>query len=78
MSASPQIAIVGATGAVGAEMLNCLETSAPAGARVALFASPRSAGQSLSFRGAPSSRFLHRPKKYRANTRPSRRRRARW
>jgi aspartate-semialdehyde dehydrogenase len=54
MSASPQIAIVGATGAVGAEMLNCLETSAPAGARVALFASPRSAGKSLSFRGAPS------------------------
>ncbi|HMP61795.1 MAG TPA: aspartate-semialdehyde dehydrogenase, partial [Phenylobacterium sp.] len=47
------VAVVGATGAVGAELLACLERrSFPVG-RLRLLASPRSAGQTLSFRGAP-------------------------
>jgi aspartate-semialdehyde dehydrogenase len=44
------IAVVGATGAVGAEMLKCLETAAPAGTKVRALASPRSAGKRLAFR----------------------------
>lgn len=47
------VAVVGATGAVGAEMLACLETLAPAGTKVTAFASPRSAGKTLQFRNAP-------------------------
>jgi aspartate-semialdehyde dehydrogenase len=47
------VAVVGATGAVGAEMLACLETSAPADIKVTAHASPRSAGKTLQFRGAP-------------------------
>lgn len=50
---SPLIAVIGATGAVGAEMLRCLETAAPAGARVRLFASTRSIGRAVTFRGVP-------------------------
>ncbi len=50
---TPMIAVIGATGAVGAEMLACLETMAPAGAQVRLFASERSVGKTALFRGAP-------------------------
>jgi aspartate-semialdehyde dehydrogenase len=45
------IAIVGATGAVGGEMLKCVERSRMAVGRVKLFASERSAGRRLPFRG---------------------------
>jgi len=49
---NPVVAIVGATGAVGREMLAILEQRAfPIGA-LRLFASPRSAGSRLPFRGA--------------------------
>lgn len=48
----PLIAVIGATGAVGAEMLACLETMSPAGARVRLVASERSVGRTATFRGA--------------------------
>ena len=45
------VAVIGATGAVGAEMLRCLETSSyPTGALKA-FASERSAGKRFKFRG---------------------------
>lgn len=50
---APAIAVIGATGAVGGEMLRCLEQRAPAGAEIRLFASQRSAGKALAFRGAP-------------------------
>ena len=52
-NSSPLVAVIGATGAVGGEMLKCLEASAPAGTRVRLFASERSIGKTASFRGAP-------------------------
>ena len=45
------IAVVGATGAVGAEMLKCLEAAAPPKTKVRALASPRSAGKRLPFRG---------------------------
>ena len=45
------VAVVGATGAVGREMLDCLETSSLAPKRIGLFASKRGAGRELSFRG---------------------------
>ena len=48
----PLIAVIGATGAVGAEMRACLETMAPAGAQVRLFASERSVGKTATFRNA--------------------------
>lgn len=47
----PSLAIVGATGAVGAELMLCLEQCNFALSRLRLFASPRSAGRSLRFRG---------------------------
>jgi aspartate-semialdehyde dehydrogenase len=48
---SPHIAIVGATGAVGIEMLRCLERrNFPVG-QLTLLASARSAGKKLTFRG---------------------------
>jgi aspartate-semialdehyde dehydrogenase len=47
----PALAIVGATGAVGAELMLCLEQCNFPLSRLQLFASPRSAGQSLRFRG---------------------------
>ena len=51
MSTSPHIAIAGATGAVGAEMLKCLEErNFPVG-KLTLLASARSAGRKLIFRG---------------------------
>jgi len=47
----PHIAIVGATGAVGIEMLNCLEERNFQCASITLLASARSAGKTLDFRG---------------------------
>jgi aspartate-semialdehyde dehydrogenase len=53
MNAKPHVAIVGATGAVGLEMLKTLEKrNFPAG-KLTLLASARSAGQKLTFRGQP-------------------------
>lgn len=50
-AASKTVAVIGATGAVGAEMLRCLEESTfPTGALKA-FASERSAGKRFKFRG---------------------------
>src|SRR5688572_31438024 len=51
MSGQPTIAIVGATGAVGAELLGCMERrNFPVG-ELRLLASARSAGKELGFRG---------------------------
>jgi aspartate-semialdehyde dehydrogenase len=47
------VAIVGATGAVGLELIGCLERRAFPVASLRLLASPRSAGRSLNFRGRP-------------------------
>jgi aspartate-semialdehyde dehydrogenase len=53
MKANPTVAIVGATGAVGAEFIGCLESrNFPVGTLKAL-ASARSAGKTVSFRGQP-------------------------
>jgi aspartate-semialdehyde dehydrogenase len=49
----PVVAIVGATGAVGVEMIGCLERRAFPLASLRLYASARSAGKELKFRGAP-------------------------
>jgi aspartate-semialdehyde dehydrogenase len=49
----PVVAIVGATGAVGVEMIGCLERRAFPLGSLRLYASPRSAGKELKFRGAP-------------------------
>lgn len=46
-----KVAVVGATGAVGREMLAELEDCKIKDLQVGLFASPRSAGESISFRG---------------------------
>lgn len=51
MSTSPHVAIAGATGAVGAEMLKCLEQRDFPVGQLTLLASARSAGRKLSFRG---------------------------
>ncbi len=48
---APVIAVVGATGAVGVELLRCLEQRRFPLAELRLFASARSAGKRLSFRG---------------------------
>jgi aspartate-semialdehyde dehydrogenase len=51
MNPSPHLAIVGATGAVGVEMLRCLEKrNFPVG-KLTLLASARSAGKKMTFRG---------------------------
>jgi aspartate-semialdehyde dehydrogenase len=50
-SRAPVVAIVGATGAVGVELLRCLETRRFPLAELRLFASSRSAGRRLEFRG---------------------------
>jgi aspartate-semialdehyde dehydrogenase len=52
-SKSPVVAIVGATGAVGVELLRCLEQREFPLAQLRLFASARSAGRTLTFRGRP-------------------------
>lgn len=53
MSQVPErmVAIAGATGAVGKELISCLETRSFPLRRLKLFASERSAGKTLSFRG---------------------------
>ncbi len=48
---SPVVAVVGATGAVGVELIRCLEQRNFPLAKLRLFASARSAGRTLSFRG---------------------------
>ena len=51
MNRNPHVAVVGATGAVGVEMIKTLEKrSFPAG-KLTLLASARSAGRKLKFRG---------------------------
>jgi aspartate-semialdehyde dehydrogenase len=47
------VAIVGATGAVGVELIRCLQERHFPLAELRLFASARSAGRTLEFRGAP-------------------------
>src|SRR5215470_10697926 len=49
--AAPVVAIVGATGAVGVELLGCLERRNFPVSELRLFASARSAGKTLPFRG---------------------------
>jgi aspartate-semialdehyde dehydrogenase len=49
----PVVAIVGATGAVGVEMIGCLERRRFPLAELRLLASARSAGKTLEFRGEP-------------------------
>jgi aspartate-semialdehyde dehydrogenase len=51
MSKSYCVAVAGATGAVGVEMLKCLETSSIAVGELRLLASARSAGKSMTFKG---------------------------
>jgi aspartate-semialdehyde dehydrogenase len=51
MPRSPAVAVVGATGAVGIELLGCLERRRFPLRSLRLYASPRSAGKRLSFRG---------------------------
>ena len=53
MSSPPRIAIVGATGAVGRELLRLLEEASHPASRVSAWASPTSAGTHLSFAGTP-------------------------
>ena len=48
--ASPLVAVVGATGAVGVEMIRCLEERNFPLSGLRLLASPRSAGRKLKFR----------------------------
>jgi aspartate-semialdehyde dehydrogenase len=48
---NPVVAVVGATGAVGVEMIGCLEKRRFPLSRLRLFASARSAGQSMSYAG---------------------------
>ena len=50
-SAAPVVAIVGATGAVGIELLGCLERRNFPVSQLRLFASARSAGKTLPFKG---------------------------
>jgi aspartate-semialdehyde dehydrogenase len=51
-TAAPVVAIVGATGAVGVELIRCLEERRFPLSELRLFASARSAGKTLPFRGA--------------------------
>ena len=50
---NPVVAVVGATGAVGVELIRCLEQRKFPLSQLRLFASARSAGKSLDFRGKP-------------------------
>ena len=50
---APVVAIVGATGAVGVELIRCLEERRFPLAELRLFASARSAGRTFSYRGEP-------------------------
>jgi aspartate-semialdehyde dehydrogenase len=49
----PVVAIVGATGAVGVELIRCLEERRFPLSELRLFASARSAGKTMNFRGEP-------------------------
>lgn len=51
MTSHPRVAIVGATGAVGVEILSCLETRRFPLSSLKLLASHRSAGKQMTFRG---------------------------
>ena len=51
MNPNPHVAVVGATGAVGVEMINTLEKRGFPTTRLTLLASARSAGKKLKFRG---------------------------
>lgn len=51
MSTQPHLAVVGATGAVGIEMLKCLEERNFPLSQLTLLASARSAGKKMTFRG---------------------------
>ncbi|TMV79356.1 aspartate-semialdehyde dehydrogenase [Thioclava sp. BHET1] len=51
VAANPTVAILGATGAVGVELIACLEARGFPLSGLRLLASPRSAGKTLSFRG---------------------------
>src|SRR5580692_11802112 len=53
MNAKPHVAIVGATGAVGIEMIKTLEKRKFPVGQLTLLASTRSAGRELPFRGQP-------------------------
>jgi aspartate-semialdehyde dehydrogenase len=53
LSNAPVVAVVGATGAVGVELLRCLEQRRFPLAELRLLASARSAGKRLAFRGEP-------------------------
>jgi aspartate-semialdehyde dehydrogenase len=55
MSREPHVAVVGATGAVGIEMLKTLEKRKFPVGKLTLLASARSTGKRLSFRGAEST-----------------------
>eukprot|EP01036_Dinobryon_divergens_P017181 gene17181-23330_t len=48
---NPSVAIVGATGAVGAELVQCLETRGFPTSSLKLLASARSAGRQVAYRG---------------------------
>ena len=50
---APVVAVVGATGAVGVELLHCLQRRNFPLSDLRLFASGRSAGRTLTFRGSP-------------------------
>jgi aspartate-semialdehyde dehydrogenase len=52
-SSAPVVAVVGATGAVGVELMQCLEQRRFPLSELKLFASARSAGKTLPFRGKP-------------------------
>jgi aspartate-semialdehyde dehydrogenase len=52
-SSAPVVAVVGATGAVGVELMQCLEQRRFPLSKLKLFASARSAGKTLPFRGKP-------------------------
>ena len=52
-SSAPVVAVVGATGAVGVELMQCLEQRKFPLSSLRLFASARSAGKTLPFRGKP-------------------------
>src|SRR5438874_560458 len=52
-SSAPVVAVVGATGAVGIELIRCLEQRSFPLAKLRLFASARSAGKTLPFKGQP-------------------------
>jgi aspartate-semialdehyde dehydrogenase len=53
MNREPHVAVVGATGAVGIEMIKTLEKRTFPMSKLTLLASARSAGKKLNFRGAP-------------------------